>query len=74
MPSLICVVPEHNLVTWQASGMSGIAAHKQEGTSAPLQAVSQFGCWFEGSRRALTPAEQGSGAVHLLLTSWGLFF
>lgn len=55
MPSLICVVPEHNLVTWQASGTSGIAAHKQEGTSAPLQAVSQFSCWFEGSNSQESP-------------------
>lgn len=81
MPSLICVVPEHNLVTWQASGTSGIAAHKQEGTSAPLQAASQFWLLVWGKQQPgepCPPAEQGSwahrGAGHLLLTSWGLFF
>lgn len=71
MPSLICVVPEHNLVTWQASGTSGIAAPKKEETSAPLQAVAQFGCWFEGGSSQKSPVplqNRGAGPTVGLIT------
>lgn len=76
MPSLICVAPEHNLLTWQAPGTSGIAAPKQKETSATLQAVAcnlLVGLREASGQESLIPLQNGGawthcGADQLLLT------
>lgn len=63
MPSLICVAPEYNLLTWQVPGTRGIAASKQGETSVTLQAVAcilLIGLVAASGRENLVPLQNGA--------------